>query len=372
MQLWKKNFLVTYFLFLMIIYGGLMLLDFYISKNELAQWSERAAGNEKSIFYLASVLKDENLSRKAINLETTARQYQELGIYLKITINHQVMTDSLPLESMEEGKTGILKQNGKKYLLLHSSNILEEASVIDIIYAENLQPLTKIQLKRLLIFCIAGAVFSFMIGSLLYYTMKRINRPINQIAHELRTPLTGIRGYAEYMMLGNLTEEDRFFASEQIAESAKSLEAIIEKLLIMGNVKEGTIQKKKLNPELLFNKIQKKYPDIEIDWKLEKLYADETLADCLLENLVANAVHAGNHVKLQADSKAISIWNDGKIIDPKTLKSINKNQNVTNSNMDRHGYGIRLCQEIAAVHGWKLMYHSKEGEGTVVILTMHK
>ena len=72
-----------------------------------------------------------------------------------------------------------------------------------------------------------------MAGLLLYATMLRINRPVSQAAHELRTPLTGIRGYAEYIMMANITEEERFYAAGQIVESAKNLEDVVEKLLIL-------------------------------------------------------------------------------------------------------------------------------------------
>ena len=101
-----------------------------------------------------------------------------------------------------------------------------------------LKSLFQIQMRRMWIFCGAGLVFAGIMGLFLYYTMRRINRPVNQIAHELRTPLTGIRGYAEYLMMGKLTEEERFFAARQIVDSAKHLENITEKLLIMGNVRD--------------------------------------------------------------------------------------------------------------------------------------
>ena len=53
MQIWKKNFLITYGMFLIVIYGGLLLLDNYISRNEFIQWVEHAYNDEKSLFYLA-------------------------------------------------------------------------------------------------------------------------------------------------------------------------------------------------------------------------------------------------------------------------------------------------------------------------------
>lgn len=48
MQVWKKNFLTIYALFLLVIYGGLFLLDEYISRNEFEQWVEYAKNGEKA------------------------------------------------------------------------------------------------------------------------------------------------------------------------------------------------------------------------------------------------------------------------------------------------------------------------------------
>ena len=42
MQLWKKNFLVIYGVFLVVVCAGLLLLDAYISLNEMKQWVDQA------------------------------------------------------------------------------------------------------------------------------------------------------------------------------------------------------------------------------------------------------------------------------------------------------------------------------------------
>ena len=47
MQLWKKNFLVTFMMFLFIIYGSLLLLHGLLYRNELEQWMARAVSGEK-------------------------------------------------------------------------------------------------------------------------------------------------------------------------------------------------------------------------------------------------------------------------------------------------------------------------------------
>ena len=201
--------------------------------------------------------------------------------------------------------------------------------------------------------------------------MRRINRPVNQIAHELRTPLTGIRGYAEYIMMGNLTEEDRFYAAKQIVESAENLGDIMEKLLIMGNVREGAIHTKRIRLRKLLDKLKEHYPQAEIDCRIDSVEGDETLLACLLENLTANAAHAGHQVKITVDAEGIRVWNDGAVMDAKTIKALNRGQEPTDVRVGGHGYGIQVCREIARVHGWKLGYRSSEEEGTTAVCQFH-
>ena len=164
--------------------------------------------------------------------------------------------------------------------------------------------------------------------------MRRINRPVNQIAHELRTPLTGIRGYAEYLMMGKLTEEERFFAARQIVDSAKHLENITEKLLIMGNVREGAIQIERIDVRKMLLELEEKYPNVEADCRLEFLNGDRTLVFCLLDNLTANAARAGSLVRITADEEGVRIWNDGEPMDEELLRDISKGQDAVWGCMD--------------------------------------
>lgn len=366
MQIWKKNFLTIYALFVVVICGGLLLLDGYISQNELKQWVEHGKRSEKSLLYLVAGLKDGEVSRMSMNLEDTAKGYQKSGVQVRIRMNSYVVTDYYP-EGLESEKTvDIKKMEGGRFLIIREKKEVG-GDVIEVNYAESLTELTRLQTRRMWIFCTAGLLFSAGIGIFLYYMMRRINRPVNQIAHELRTPLTGIRGYAEYLMMGKLTKEDCFFAAKQIVDSAKSLESITEKLLIMGNVREGALQIDRIDIRRLLSGLEDKYQDIETDCRINYLNGDETLVKCLLENLTANAKNAGCRVRITVDEREIRVWNDGEPMDEKLIKAVNKGQELTGRRAGKHGYGIQVCREIAAVHGWKIRYVSTEKEGTAAI-----
>lgn len=370
MQLWKKNFLVIYGIFLAVVCGGLLLLDSYISQNEIRQWIGQARNSERSIYYLAAGLKNEEVSRMSMNLNDAARRYEEAGILTRVRVNEYIAADYFPEgEGKDAGSVGSLIEvrriRGERYLFIQEVG-REDGVEIAIEYAQELGSLSKLQARRMWIFCGAGLAFAGIMGFFLYYTMRRINRPVNQIAHELRTPLTGIRGYAEYLMMGKLTEEDRFFAARQIVDSAKHLEDITEKLLIMGNVREGAIRIERIDTGKLLHELEEKYPNVEARCQLEFMNGDKALVLCLLDNLTANASRAGSLVRITADEEGIRIWNNGEPMEEELLRAFNKGQELPASRMGTHGYGIQVCREIAKVHGFKLRFRSSEEEGTEV------
>jgi len=370
MQLWKKNFLVIYGIFLAVVCGGLLLLDSYISQNEIRQWIGQARNSERSIYYLAAGLKNEEVSRMSMNLNDAARRYEEAGILTRVRVNEYIAADYFPEgEGKDAGSVGSLIEvrriRGERYLFIQEVG-REDGVEIAIEYAQELGSLSKLQARRMWIFCGAGLAFAGIMGFFLYYTMRRINRPVNQIAHELRTPLTGIRGYAEYLMMGKLTEEDRFFAARQIVDSAKHLEDITEKLLIMGNVREGAIRIERIDTGKLLHELEEKYPNVEARCQLEFMNGDKALVLCLLDNLTANASRAGSLVRITADEEGIRIWNNGEPMEEELLRAFNKGQELPASRMGTHGYWIQVCREIAKVHGFKLRFRSSEEEGTEV------
>ena len=114
----------------------------------------------------------------------------------------------------------------------------------------------------------------------------------------------------------------------------------------------------------LADKLRTKYPQVKITGRTGRLWGDPVLIECLFENLLSNAIHAGDEVKVILNKGSISIWNNGAYIGEKELKAVNKNLKMPGKRKGRHGYGIRLCQEIAAVHGWRLVYESSREEGT--------
>ena len=127
MQLWKKNFLVIYGIFLVVVNAGLFLLDNYISKNEASQWIDQAKNSERSIYYLAAGLKEEEISRMSMNLNEAAERYEESGVHIRASVNGYVAADHFPEEQTpEEVLEGPLievrRMGGERWLVIQEAD----------------------------------------------------------------------------------------------------------------------------------------------------------------------------------------------------------------------------------------------------------
>lgn len=260
---------------------------------------------------------------------------------------------------------GFLKYKGERYAAVigRAGNGDE---ICEVVYMENIQDLYRAQNRRLFSFLATGLLLEAVIGTMLYMTMKKIYMPVNNIAHELRNPLTVLQGYGQYIQMGNITEEDRFFAGEQIVKEAGSLRETVDRLLVMGNLREGNVKYQRLDVQELFAEMKKLYPGIHVENHMDAIEGDLSLVRCLFKNLLGNAVKAGSHVTVTASDNCVSIWNDGKYIEKQKLNYLNRNHEFPRAKAERNGYGIGLCYEIVKLHGWKMDYASSEEKGTTV------
>ena len=210
-------------------------------------------------------------------------------------------------------------------------------------------------------------LLTFLVGFGLYITMKKIYMPVNQISHELRNPLTVIQGYAQYLRDGCLSEEDRCFAEDQLIAQTDNLKKIVEKILIMGNLREGRILNQRHVLDRLLRDIQTQYPSLVIESHEKYIFGDETLLKALLSNLISNALQSGDSVRLRIYQNKISVWNDGEA-DPKILDALNKRKNLDVSQIKGSGIGVGICRDIVHLYHGKLQYQIPEQGGTEAVV----
>ena len=217
--------------------------------------------------------------------------------------------------------------------------------------------------KQAAVLLFFAAFTSLFLSGTLYLAMKKIYAPVNNIAHELRTPLTAIQGYAQYMMLGNISGEDREFACKEIEKEAGYMNMLIENLLIMGNLRDGRILMKRVESDFIVKEMEQNFPFLQCKKETEYLYGDGTLLFSLLKNLVSNTCRQGENVSLVLEENLITILNKDDSLDEEMLKILNSGRLIPREKIKGKGLGVSLCREIVKMHHGKLVYENVPEEG---------
>lgn len=368
MQLWKKNYLITMTVFSLLLSIGISLLVSVLFYGEY-QREIQSVRMEKNTF--RNLLSMENTSAFQENLFYLGENLRSDNRYLKIESEDQNIVENTFPFSWEKTDTStfLIRQEGQPYLIF-CDTINQGKQSWKFFYGKNIQPLYDSHRQRVLVSWGIFLLLLLLTGSILYLAMKRIYLPISQISHELRNPLTVIQGYAQYLRTGILTEEDRLFAEDQLIQEAANLKKTADKLLIMGNLREGRIHSQSILLDPLLNDLHFQYPALKIENHIFSIHADETLIKSLLGNLVSNAFHYSSQVTLRTQKNQIMIWNGGSSMDSKTLTRLNKRKSPDPASVKGNGIGLSICHDILRMYHGKLQYRIPSSGGTEVVITL--
>ena len=216
----------------------------------------------------------------------------------------------------------------------------------------------------------------------------------NIIAHDLRNPLTSI------INLGEQLSKDAVIAPRpRIKQSADKLLASVNRLV---NLTENLLQWSLLqtgklefhpskiliyqlispNVELLAGNAQKK--NISISRRIPKdilVFADHTMIDSVVQNLITNAIkftNEGGKIKVDATPQGnfieVSVIDTGIGMDKEKLNSLFKieNQQVTYGTAGERGtgLGLLLCKELIEKNNGQLFVKSRLNVGSTFLFTL--
>ena len=366
MQLWKKNYLITLAVFTLFLSVGISLLVNLIFFEEYQQEIQNTMTEKNTLLSLLSL--DETSFSENGGLYFLSENLKNDEKYLRIASeNSRELVNSFPfsLKSFPE-PAFVYRHEGVPYLVL-ADTLDSGQNTLDFYYGKALSSVYASHRIRLASAFLVFLLLTFLVGFGLYITMKKIYMPVSQISHELRNPLTVIQGYAQYLRDGCLTEEDRCFAEDQLIAQTDNLKKIVEKILIMGNLREGRILNQRLVLDRLLRDIQTQYPSLVIESHEKYIFGDETLLKALLSNLISNALQSGDSVRLRIYQNKISVWNDGEA-DPKILDALNKRKNLDVSQIKGSGIGVGICRDIVHLYHGKLQYQIPEQGGTEAVV----
>ena len=220
-------------------------------------------------------------------------------------------------------------------------------------------------------------------------TMRRQEEFMGGLAHELKTPMTSIIGYADLLRGHMLSDDDKRDAANYIFMEGRRLEVLSLKLLDLIVLKKRDFTLLPISiayivedaARLLQPAMEKLDINLKYDCDRGTCMLEPDLFMSLLINLIDNARKAlepGGEISIRSRTKdgvcEITVTDNGRGIPENELSKIKDAFYRVDKSRSRAqggvGLGLRLCDEIAALHGGEITFISEVDKGTTVTITL--
>ena len=220
-------------------------------------------------------------------------------------------------------------------------------------------------------------------------TMRRQEEFMGGLAHEMKTPMTSIIGYADLLRGHTLSDEDKRDAANYIFMEGRRLEVLSLKLLDLIVLKKRDFTFLSIRIEsivkdaarLLSPVLEKRDVRLTYDCDAGTCMIEPDLFMSLLLNLIDNArkaIEGSGKIHIQSRTNdgfcEIRVSDNGRGIPEEELYKIKDAFYRVDKSRSRAqggvGLGLRLCDEIAALHDGELSFESELGKGTTVTIRL--
>ena len=380
MKVWEKNYLYTLLLFVIFFFACIMIIVQTSFSAMLT--SERDSAMNQTHFISRAVASDISAleNRDADSSQALSNiifpyfvHYEKLGITISLFDSSEIIfsSDEVDINSytLENAMVCTIDTiDSRKYINI--INALQGTSgSYYLVFKKNIDDIYRAHSRRTAFLVSLSVGVSIILACGLYFTLKRLYRPLNNLAHELRTPLTSIQGYAQYLQIAALSEKERYEATQYIIDESHCLAEITNNLLIMANLREGSIAKNKVNIKNVFDSTKMTFEGVDYTIVQKYFLCDQALIQSFVNNLVSNAIKASSNnqiIYLKAYDNIIEVTDHGKGMSAEVLSHAN---NPFAKSKGGSGLGIPLCHQIAKLHKAKLTFSSSLGKGTTAKLT---
>ena len=209
---------------------------------------------------------------------------------------------------------------------------------------------------------------------------------LRAVSHDLRTPLTSISGAVSVLLESPDVSPKNLAMLADIKQDADGLIVMVENLLSVTRVQDGTMPLKKREEMLeevagdALLTTRRRFPDypIELDLSEDILYLpmDPLLVKQVIVNLLENAIrHSGDreHIVLrlyrQDDWAVAEVRDRGRGLSPEVCQAVAAGQpmprSLSGDATRGMGIGLSVCQNIIKAHGGFFTAENRPGGGAV-------
>lgn len=222
-------------------------------------------------------------------------------------------------------------------------------------------------------------------------------RLFTNVSHDLRTPLSSLQGHLETLLMkeGELSAEERRRFLEVALGSSRRLGRLIGELFELAKLEapETRVDVEPFSlPELVHDVAQKLGVDlaakglrvgVRAKGPEPFVVADVGLVECLLENLLRNAVRhspAGGEIEVAFEGREgpwVETWvlDQGPGIAPEDLPHLferffRSRRHAQTGEAEGTGLGLSIAKRIADLHGGAVRAENREGGGAAFVFTL--
>lgn len=199
------------------------------------------------------------------------------------------------------------------------------------------------------------------------------------LVHETRNPLAVVRGHAQRLAAGVVSEADVGRVARTILDETDRTLTRLDEFLLLSRPGEPTRTRFGAR-ELVLGLVELLGPDLEerratltVVGEDFELFADRDHARRLLLNLLLNSLQAldgGGAIRVElersSDRREIRVVDDGRGIPPEIRETIF--EPYVTGRPDGTGLGLSIATRIADRHGWRLRAEANRPKGTVMVV----
>ena len=212
-----------------------------------------------------------------------------------------------------------------------------------------------------LVIGLAGSTLGYLVGRKLEQSQLAQKQFFENTSHELKTPLTSIRGYAEGIETGVITDLPK--TGRVIAAQTEKMSRLIEEILCMAKLESGSVRLQKEDTELSAFLQDCLMPfegtvltrGLQVDLNLHPVTvsADSDKLDHAVSNLLTNAFkYAKTKIMISCQEEAVRISNDCDPVSDEDLRHLF--DRFYTGRDGNTGIGLSIARDIILLHGWKL------------------
>jgi signal transduction histidine kinase len=201
---------------------------------------------------------------------------------------------------------------------------------------------------------------------------------ISAIAHEFRNPIASIMGYSQTLQEDpNIPKplQEKFLT--KIYNNGNKIEALLSRLILWNKFESGEATLHKSNFDIysliqeVKRSIEEKYKERKIVVEAEStmIYADRTLMDVVLKNIIENALkYSKKEIFVLVADGRISVTDKGVGIGKKDVSQVTKKfyRSGTHSWDNSMGLGLSIVKTILTMHQSELEISSELDVGSTL------